>query len=223
MAFLREHDLEVTAPVSFLTGDNGSGKSTLIEALAVAIGLNPEGGSHNFNFATRPTESALGEYLAVGWNSKPRDTFFLRAETFYNVATHIEELDRDPWSPPLLPAYGGISPHERSHGQSFLDLTLHRFGAGGLYVLDEPEAALSYHGCLALIRRMHDLIGQRTQFIIATHSPILLAFPGAQILLIDDDGTIAPVTYDQSPVVQFHRRFLAQPEGFLSAVLSDDS
>jgi predicted ATPase len=209
--------------VTFLVGDNGTGKSTLIEAVAVAAGFNAEGGSQNFRFATRATESSLGDALILRWGTrKPRTGFFLRAESYYNVASEIERLDHDPGSPPLLPAYGGVSPHARSHGQSFLDLVTHRFGPRGLYILDEPEAALSVNGCLAMVARMHELVDQGSQFIAATHSPILLAVPGARILQIDANGTIEPVDYDHAEPVMLSRRFLTDPARMLRHLLSPD-
>lgn len=204
-----------------MVGDNGTGKSTLIEAIAVAAGFNAEGGSQSFRFATRPTESSLGDHLVLRWGTaKPRTGFFLRAESFYNVATEIDRLDQE--SPyPLLPAYGGQSLHERSHGESFLDLVTHRFGPGGLYLLDEPEAALSVRGCLALVARTAELIIQGSQFVVATHSPILLAVPGARILQIDPDGEIKRVSYDEADPVALTRGFLADPGRFLHHLFSD--
>ncbi|MGH3448642.1 MAG: AAA family ATPase, partial [Nocardioidaceae bacterium] len=169
----RSGTLDLAPGVTFLVGENGSGKSTLVEAIAVAAGINAEGGSQSFRFATRASESPLGRAIALSWGvEKPRTRFFLRAESYYNVATEIERLDRD--GAPLLPAYGGASPHERSHGESFLDLVVHRFGPRGLYLLDEPEAALSVGGCMALLVRMADLVLQGSQFLVATHSPVLL-------------------------------------------------
>ncbi|MGH3773239.1 MAG: AAA family ATPase [Pseudonocardiaceae bacterium] len=213
--------LDLNGSVTFLVGDNGTGKSTLLEALAVAAGFNAEGGSQSFRFATRATESSLGDYLVLRWGRKPRTGFFLRAESFYNVATEIERLDADPDSPPLLPAYGGVSPHERSHGESFLDLVIHRFGPHGLYLLDEPEAALSVRGCLALVRRIGELVEQGSQFIVATHSPILLAVPNARILQIEIDGTIEQVSYDAAEPVMVTRGFLADPARFLHYLFID--
>ncbi|WP_245607437.1 AAA family ATPase [Pseudonocardia spinosispora] len=210
----RPDGLPLVAGVNFLIGENGSGKSTLVEAIAVAAGFNPEGGSQNFQFATRASESSLGSHLDLRWGtSKPRTGYFLRAESYYNVATEIERLDKI--DKPLLPAYGGISPHERSHGQSFLDLVVHRFGPHGLYLLDEPEAALSVHGCLALLARMTELVEQGSQFIVATHSPILLALPGATIVEIDADGDLARVSYDDAMPVRLTRDFLAAPDRYL--------
>ena len=205
--------LELDPGVTFLVGDNGTGKSTLVEAIAVAAGFNAEGGSRNFRFSTRATESSLGVQLVVRWRAKPRTGFFLRAESFYNVASEIDRLERD--DPGLLPAYGGRSLHERSHGESFLDLVTHRFGPNGLYVLDEPEAALSVRGCLALVRRIGELLAQGSQFVVATHSPILLAVPGARILQIEADGTIEQLDYDSADPVALTRGFLAQPDRFL--------
>ncbi|SCF04587.1 Predicted ATPase [Micromonospora coriariae] len=209
--------LELDAAVTFLAGDNGTGKSTLIEAIAVAAGFNPEGGSTNFRFSTRATESSLGEHLRlVRGIGKPRSGFFLRAESFYNVATEIDRLG-------VADGYGGISLHERSHGESFLDLATHRFKPRGLYLLDEPEAALSVHGCLALLTRIHDLVQAGSQFIIATHSPILLAVPHARILQIEGSGTISHVDYDDAQPVLLTRSFLASPQRYLHHLFNDDS
>ena len=207
--------LQLDPAVTFLTGDNGTGKSTLVEAIAVAAGYNPEGGSVNFRFATRSTESALGGHLRlVRGIAKPRNGFFLRAESYYNVATEIERLE-------VEKAYGG-SPHQRSHGESFLDLAVHRFGPDGLYLLDEPEAALSVHGCLAMLLRIRDLVRAGCQFVIATHSPILLAVPDARILQIDGDGTLTRVDYDDAQPVAMTRAFLADPARYLHYLFTDD-
>jgi len=215
--------LSLAPGVTFLVGENGSGKSTLVEAIAVAAGFNPEGGSQHFRFATRASESSLGDQLVLSWEGrKPRSGFFLRAESFYNVATEIERLDDDGVAGPLLPAYGGISPHERSHGESFLDLVIHRFRPNGLYVLDEPEAALSVRGCMALLARLAELAEQGCQVVAATHSPILLALPGATIYEIDDDGEISPTDYDHALPVRLTRDFLASPQRYLRHLLDED-
>ncbi|MFE7226439.1 AAA family ATPase [Nocardioides sp. NPDC057577] len=213
--------IELDERVTFLVGDNGTGKSTIIEAIAVASGFNAEGGSTSFRFATRASESSLADYITVQRGlRRPRSGYFLRAESFYNVATEIERLDAA--SPePLLPAYGGVSFHERSHGESFLDLVMHRFRPHGLYILDEPEAALSVRGCLALVARIIELADERSQFIIATHSPILLSVPGAKILQFDEDGRVEEVAYDDAEPVNLTRRFLSNPERYLRYVLED--
>lgn len=207
--------------VTFLVGENGSGKSTLIEAVAVAAGFNPEGGSQNFRFATRASESSLGDALVLEWAParRPRTGFFLRAESYYNVASEIERLDEIDGG--MLANYGGVSPHERSHGESFLDLVVHRFGPDGLYLLDEPEAALSVQGCLALLARMVELVRKGCQLVVATHSPILLALPGAAILQVDEAGRVEPVDYDDALPVQLTRDFLAAPDRFLRHLLAE--
>lgn len=214
--------LELDAGVTFLIGDNGTGKSTLVEALAVACGFNAEGGSRSFRFATRATESSLSDHMVLRWGAaKPRTGYFFRAESFfYNVATEIEHLERE--DPGLLPAYGGRSLHERSHGESFLDLAIHRFGPKGRYLLDEPEAALSPRGCLALVRRVGNLVDQGSQFVIATHSPTLLTVPRATILQIDASGSIEPVSYDEAHPVILTRAILNDPQRFLHHLFADD-
>jgi predicted ATPase len=207
--------LSFDAPVTFLTGDNGSGKSTLIEAVAIALGFNAEGGSRNFQFAHRRSESELHTRLRIVREpGGSRDGFFLRAESFFNVATAVESLG-------VEGSYGERSLHEQSHGESFLALANNRFRDGDLYLLDEPEAALSLQGELALLRRMHDLVLGGAQFIVATHSPILLAFPEATILELSSQG-IAPVSYDDAECVQLTKSFLESPGRFLRHLLSDD-
>lgn len=204
--------LELPPGVTFLVGENGSGKSTLIEAIAVAAGFNPEGGSQNFRFASRASESALGGRLIVSWGArKPRSRFFLRAESFYNVATEMERLDDL--------RYSAARSHERSHGESFLDLITDRFWPRGLYLMDEPEAALSVRGCMAALARFGELVEADCQLIVATHSPILLALPGATILEIGEDGSIGPVGYDDALPVRLTREFLAAPDKFVRYLL----
>lgn len=201
--------------VTFLVGDNGSGKSTLIEALAVAAGFNAEGGSRNLSFETRNSTSRLHAALRVVRDvRRPSTGYFLRAESFFNVATQVEEL-----GPAIAQAYGARGLHEQSHGESFLALALHRFGPNGLYLLDEPEAALSPQGCLALVRRIHELVEAGGQFIIATHSPLLLAYPHATIYELDDRG-LERVGYDDLQHVALYRAFLASPAAFLRHLLA---
>jgi predicted ATPase len=215
--------LDFSSAVTVFVGENGTGKSTLLEALAVAAGFNPEGGSRNFAFGTRPSHSELHTYLRlVRAPSRPRDGYFLRAESFFNVATQIEELDKIPGGGPLLiDSYGGRSLHEQSHGESFLTLLQERFRGSGLYLLDEPEAALSPTRQLAALARMHQLVEQGSQFILATHSPILMAYPGAQLLGLSDGG-IAPLDYDQTEHVIVMRHFMNDRAGLLTELLRED-
>jgi predicted ATPase len=220
-AIQAEGGFELSPGVTAIVGENGSGKSTLVEAIAVALGLNPEGGSRSLRFSTRATESELGTYArAVRAPGRERRSFFLRAESFYNVATQIEEIDAG--SRELLAAYGGRSLHTRSHGESFIDLLQHRFGPAGLYLLDEPEAALSVQGCMAALALIDQYTNAGSQFIIATHSPILLALPGVTIVQIEDDGSFHPVDYDSCRTVAAMRGFLNAPHRALRHLLSDD-
>src|SRR5437016_12505901 len=173
-------ELRLDSRVTLFAGENGSGKSTLVEAIAVAAGFNPEGGSRNVTLSTRASHSPLHKHLRlVRGTRRPRTGYFLRAESFFNVATYLERLE----DPGALAPYGGRSLHEQSHGESFISLIKNRFGPNGFFVLDEPEAALSLRGVLALMRRMHDLVAQGSQFVVSTHSPVLLGFPDATIYL----------------------------------------
>ncbi len=159
-------ELDFEQPVTFFIGENGSGKSTLLEAIAVASGLNPEGGSRNFNFATRASHSALKDYLRLSRSPrKVRDRYFLRAESYFNVATQIEKLDEGAGGPPIINSYGGKSLHEQSHGESFLALLMNRLGGDGLNILDEPEAARSPTRQRALLSRLHEFVGKGSQFL----------------------------------------------------------
>ncbi len=220
---IRELDhLELGKEVTFFVGENGSGKSTFLEAVAVGLGFNPEGGTKNFNFGTRDSHSELYRFLRLSKSFiKPKDGFFLRAESYFNVATNIEQLDlEDSFGPPVINSYGGVSLHEQSHGESFLSLVLNRFGGKGLYILDEPEAALSPTRQLAVLSRMKQLIDDESQFIIATHSPILLAYPGATIYLIDDGG-ISPVRYEDTEHYEVTKAFLENPEVMLEELFRE--
>ncbi|WP_417526975.1 AAA family ATPase [Marinomonas shanghaiensis] len=215
--------IEFDKAVTIFVGENGSGKSTLLEAIAVSLGFNAEGGTKNFNFGTRTTHSNLHSYLRLSKSFKRyRDGFFLRAESFYNVATNIDELDEDPsFGPFIIDSYGGKSLHQQSHGESFLALMLKRFGGNGLYLLDEPEAALSPTRQLAVLSRMHQLINNQSQFIIATHSPILMAYPGAKIYQIDKTG-IYPVKYEDTEHYGVTRAFLNNPGPMLKELFSEN-
>jgi predicted ATPase len=202
--------------VTFLVGENGSGKSTLVEALAVALRLNPEGGSRSYQlpFSTRASHSRLHKRVELEWlGLPPRNSFFLRAESVFNLASEVEREHRkmhDVYDRPL---------HEQSHGESFLDIALNRLAPNGLYLFDEPEAALSLRGQLALLRRLHELLEHDCQFVVATHSPVLLGFPGARIYLLDEDGVRA-IEYDDAPQVELTRAFLDAPERFLRELLA---
>ena len=205
-------ELRLTSDVTFFVGENGTGKSTLLEAVAVAMGFNPEGGTRNFNFATAETHSPLNEFITVVKGVRPRDGFFLRAESFYNVASYIDLLDSEPsFGAPVIESYGGVSLHEQSHGESFLALFKNRFGGNGLYLLDEPEAALSPSRQMTLMVLMNELLQKHSQFVIATHSPILMAFPHAQVIELTEDS-IRTVPYQQTEHFQLTRRFLNNPE-----------
>lgn len=221
---VRSFDMLVPHPkVTFLIGENGSGKSTLMEAIAVSMGFNPEGGTKNFNFGTRTSHSNLADYLRIAKGvRRPKDGFFLRAESFFNVATEIEKLDEEPaFSPPIIDSYGGRSLHEQSHGESFMALLMNRFGGKGLYLLDEPEAALSPQRQLTALARIHDLVTDDSQFFIATHSPILMAYPDATIYQFDANG-MSKVAYEETEHYQVMRSFLMNPERMLRNLLRNE-
>jgi predicted ATPase len=208
--------LELHPKVTYLVGENGSGKSTLLEAVAVAAGMNAEGGSSNFSFSTRESHSELWRALRlVRGTRRPRTDFFLRAESLFTAASYIEGLPG-----PSLASYGGKSLHEQSHGESFLSLMLNRFGPEGLYLLDEPEAALSTQNCLTCLRRIHELVQERSQFIIATHSPIVLAYPESVIYSCEEDG-LERTTYEDAAPVRLTQSFLSARERFLEQLLGD--
>jgi predicted ATPase len=211
--------VELHPKVTFFVGENGSGKSTLLEALAVSLGFNPEGGTKNFGFSTRESHSELHRYLRIAKGiKKPRDGFFLRAESFFNVASEIERLDEDPWGgPPVIDSYGGRSLHEQSHGESFMALLMNRFGGQGVYILDEPEAALSPTRQLKAIARIHELIDDRSQFIIATHSPLMMAYPDAWIYACTPEG-LSRVDYKDTEHFRVTRDFMANPDAAITAI-----
>ena len=199
-------------PVTFLVGENGTGKSTLLEAIAIDYGFNAEGGTRNFNFSTNNSCSDFYKCLRLGKELPYADGYFLRAESFYNVASYIDDADKiAAAAPPIISSYGGVSMHNQSHGESFLALIKNRFHGNGLYILDEPEAALSPMRLLTLLAEMNYLVQKDAQFIISTHSPILMAFPGARILEIYDNG-IRETTYKETEHYQITKSFIENPD-----------
>ena len=220
---LAKDGIDFHKQVTFFVGENGSGKSTLIEALAISQGFNPEGGTKNFRFSTENSHSELHDYLRVVRGAMyPRDGFFLRAESFYNVASNIDQMDREPGlGGPVIHSYGGVSLHKQSHGESFLALAENRFGGHGLYILDEPEAALSPRGIIRLMQRMDELLALDSQFIISTHSPMLLAFPGAEVYQIRAEG-IESVRFQDTDHYRTSVRFLQNPESAIEDILGRD-
>lgn len=203
--------LDLDAKVTFFVGENGSGKSTLIETIAIKAGFNAEGGTKNFRTRHRPSESLLHQHSRLARGARrERAGFFLRAETIFNVSTEAEQYG----------AYGWEELHSMSHGEAFLWIALNRFRDAGLYILDEPEAALSPQRQLSLLARMHQLVQARSQFIVSTHSPILLAYPGARIYLLDDKG-ISDVRYEDTEHYAITRAFLQNPAAMLQRIFSD--
>lgn len=214
-------ELEFGSRVIFLVGENGTGKSTLLEAMAVGYGFNPEGGTRNFCFSSHESHSNLHQYITlVKGVTRPRDGFFLRAESFYNVATEVDRLDQE-GAVSLIDSYGGRSLHEQSHGESFLALIANRFSGKGLYLLDEPEAALSPTRLLTLMARMHELEKKDSQFIIATHSPILMAYPGSEIYVLDEEG-LRKTSYEETEHVQLTKSFLTDPGQYFHYLFQED-
>ena len=208
--------------VTYLIGENGSGKSTLLEAIAVAAGMNAEGGSSSFAFDTRTSHSALSTAIRlIRGSRRPRTDFFLRAESLFNAATYLEQLKDETGlgGDPLRP-YGGRSLHEQSHGESFLAVMINRFGPDGLYLLDEPEAALSTQNCLTALRRIHELVREGSQLIVATHSPIILAYPEATIYHCGEHG-LEEIEYEDADPVRLTQSFLEARDRFLSELLRD--
>lgn len=190
------------SPLTVLVGDNGVGKSTLVEALAIAFGLNPEGGTHSATHRTRATESELHDHLQIvrGAGASKRGVF-LRAETMYGHFSYLESI-------------GSSGLHARSHGEAFLDYVTERSRISGLWVLDEPESALSFSGCLALIGALRDLRAEGSQVVLSTHSPVLAALPGAQIFEVGEWG-LRRCDYDDLELVRNQRSFLEAPDRYL--------
>ena len=204
--------IKFTHSVTFFVGENGSGKSTLLEAIAIAYGFNPEGGTRNYYFSTYDSHSELCSAIRLSQGvRRARYGYFLRAESFYNVATKEEEYSRQPGGRPQ-------HFHEKSHGESFLALVQNSFRAGGLYLLDEPEAALSPQRQLTLLLEIDRCVKEGSQFIIVTHSPILLALPGAEILSFDD-GPVHPCSYEDTDSYQVMSMFINNREQILHRLL----
>src|SRR5688500_10973115 len=203
--------LQFDPAVTFLVGENGSGKSTLIEAIAIRAGFNPEGGTKNFRTSQRARESALQNHVRLARGARrERSGFFLRAETMFNVSTEAEQYAE----------YGWAELHEMSHGEAFLWVAVNKFHDGGLFILDEPEAALSPQRQLALMVRIHQLVKAGSQFVISTHSPLLLAYPGATIFLLDRHG-IERTRYQDTEHYAVTRAFLQDPVGRLQKLFAE--
>lgn len=201
--------------VTFFVGENGAGKSTVLEALAVALGFGPEGGTKNVQFTTADSVSPLHDVLRVARGvPKPRDGYFLRAESFFNVATYMDDVG-------LLSSYGGRSLHAQSHGEAFMAVLLNKLRGDGIYLLDEPEAALSPNRQLAALRAIHELVETSSQFVIATHSPILLSYPHSKIIQFDGSG-VSEVAFEDTEHFGVTRDFLNNYPRRLEQLLSDD-
>ena len=201
--------------VTFIIGENGSGKSTLLEAVAVAYGFNPEGGSKNFNFETNPSHSILYENIKlIKGVLKPKTGYFFRAESFYNVASEIDKIGSN-----ILAVYGGKSLHQQSHGESFLSLFMNRFVGNGIYILDEPEAALSPERQMAFLANLHNLAKDNCQFIIATHSPIIMAYPDAVIYNVDDN--YEKIDYKYTSHYNTTKEFLNNTDRMLNILMNE--
>ena len=218
--YLQENELEFTSAVTFFVGENGTGKSTLIEGIAVAYGFNPEGGSRNFTFSTNNSHSELWEKIEIAKSAFPKDGYFLRAESLYNLATDIDEMDKLPsFDPLVIESYGGVSLHKQSHGESFLNLVQNRFFGNGLYILDEPEAALSPMKLMTLLIEIDRLVKSGSQLIIATHSPILMSYPEAEIFEFSKEYGICKTDYKNTEHYKITKSFLNNPEKMLSYLL----
>ena len=205
------NELNFSSNITFFVGENGTGKSTLLEAIAVAFGFNAEGGTKNFSFSTKDTHSELSDHLILIKKDYARDGFFLRAESLYNAATYIDEVK-------AIHNYGNVSLHNQSHGESFLSIVQNRFSGNGLYLLDEPEAALSPMRLMTLIVEIDSLLKNNSQFIIATHSPILMAFPNAEILQFSHSG-IEKVKYYETEHYKTTKLFIEEPEKMIHRLI----
>jgi predicted ATPase len=223
-----DQGIELHPKVTYLIGENGSGKSSLLTAIAMAAGMNPEGGSSNFAFPTQGPEAEpyvlsererhtrLGEAIRlIRSGQRPKNDFFLRAESLFTAMSYLEKLPDNP-----LRSYGGTSFHEQSHGEGFLALMIYRFGPQGFFLLDEPEAALSTQNCLTCLRRIHELVEEGSQFVISTHSPIILAYPDCTIYQCTESG-LEQIDYDDAEPVRLTASFLAARQRFLDELLAE--
>jgi predicted ATPase len=216
-------EIHFPTQVTFFIGENGTGKSTILEAIACKAGFGFEGGSKHISFKTSSDKvysaaQKLADEFILSWRQKPKDGYFFRAESFYNVANYLDYLGQAAYV-----SYGGKSLHEQSHGESFLSFFKHRLNEGGFFILDEPEAALSPQRQLALLVIMKQLCKHtNTQFIIATHSPILLAYPNATIYSCDE-GSLHTVAYKDTEHYQITKRFLDNPEQYMQHLFSEES
>lgn len=212
--------LDIPGNVTFFVGENGSGKSTLLEAIAINCGFNPSGGSRNNTYEYKQTESSLSNALILSWSKKMTHGFFLRAESFFNFASHVDDIAES--DARILASYGDKSLHERSHGESFIALFQNRFNEG-IYLLDEPEAALSPIRQLFFLSILHSLEkAGKSQFVIATHSPILLSYPGATIYSFGKEG-IHPISYRETEHYKVTKDFLDSPESFFRHLFTMDA
>ncbi len=212
-------ELELQRPVTYFVGENGTGKSTLLEAIAVKYGFNAEGGSLNYSFTTKETHSELHSVIKlIRGIERPKTGFFLRAESFYNAASYLD--DADGGSGKLLRAYGGVSLHEQSHGESFFSLVMNRFAGRGMYILDEPEAALSPSRQMSLLIRVNELVKQGSQFIIATHSPIILAYPDSVIFELTESG-INETEYKNTETYTVMKAFMDDPKRMIDHLFAE--
>lgn len=214
--FLKHFDtLKFHKNVTFLVGENGIGKSTLIESIAEGLGLSSEGGTKNFNLKTHQnTSDSLHPYFNFSMSYlKPKDYYFLRAESFYNVASYMDEVN-------YLKSYGGKSLHQQSHGESFLAVLKNKLKGEGLYILDEPESALSPQGQLNAIAIIDKLVKSDSQFIIATHSPILLAYPNAKIIQIDENG-LTQLQLEDTDHYRLYSAFFKNPKGLIGRIIEN--
>jgi predicted ATPase len=216
VAQLLDAGLDLPAGVTLLVGENGSGKSTLVEGLAVAYGLNAEGGSRGAVHTTRPSESPLGAALLLTYGERGLPSYFLRAETMHGLYTYLE---RNPQSPGVVrqdPVF-----HEMSHGESFLAVLRSRFVGRGFFLMDEPESALSFRSCLALLSLLDTMAYEGSQVVVATHSPLLASLPGAALLEVGEHG-LREVAYDDLDLVRDWRGFLDAPGRYLRHLLADE-